>query len=72
MVDEVENSHDKTLEVLDRLEGIKRFILVIPVELAFIYIVVKMAADGQTTEAVAAAGGMFGLMVGYYFGKASA
>ena len=58
-----------TIELIDKMDGFKRFMLVIPIELAFVGIVLIMAWQGKTIEALAAAAGIFGTMVGYYFGK---
>ena len=57
------------ITMLDKLEGFKRYTLVIPLEIAFIGVVFVMAYQGQVTEALAAVTGLLGGMIGYYFGS---
>lgn len=59
---------DTWIELLDRLEGFKRFALVVPVELTFLIVVVIMAYRGDIQAALVAVTGILSGMIGYYFG----
>ena len=58
------------ITTLDKVEGFKRFMLVIPMEVCFIVLGVILAYQGQTEKAIGIIGVPFGIMVGYFFGKA--
>jgi uncharacterized membrane protein len=66
MVDEVEDT--EWMEMIDKLDGFKRYTLVVPIELCFILVVLIMVYRGMYQEALVAVSGTFGIMVGYYFG----
>ena len=70
MVDEVVDGSERNefISLIDKLDGFKRYTLVIPMELCFIFVVLIMVSQGKVTEALAAASGVFGVMVGYNFG----
>mgnify|MGYP001214869782 CR=1 FL=1 len=57
------------IEQIDKLDGFKRYTLVVPMEIAFILACLILAYQGHTLEAIAAISGVFGTMIGYYFGK---
>jgi hypothetical protein len=61
----------KIMEWIDKLDGFKRYTLVLPIELTFLIVVSLMAYQGHVTEALAAVSAVLGSMVGYYFGAAS-
>jgi hypothetical protein len=61
----------KLMEAIDKLDGFKRFTMVILMEIAFVAIVIALVMKGQVAEALAAVTGLLGTMVGYYFGKAA-
>jgi hypothetical protein len=73
MTDEniVTSDPGQVMELIDKLDGFKRFMLVLPIELGFVALVLVLAYRGQVTEAIAAITGIFGTMVGYYFGTQS-
>ena len=52
----------------DKLTEWKRWLLVLPIETAFVAVVILMAYQGKTLEALAACTGVLGPIVGYYFG----
>jgi hypothetical protein len=58
------------ITTLDKVEGFKRFMLVIPMEVCFIVLGVILAYQGQTEKAIGIIGVPFGIMTGYFFGKA--
>ncbi len=60
--------HEEFVELVDRLDGFKRYTLVIPMEFCFIAIVIILAYQGKVAEALAASSGIFGNMIGYYYG----
>ena len=70
MVDEVEDT--EWMEMIDKLDGFKRYTLVVPIELCFILVVLIMVYRGMYQEALVAVSGTFGIMVGYYFGVSQA
>lgn len=61
--------HDRTIELIDKMDGFKRYTLVLPIELCFIMVVLIMVWQGMFQEALVAVSGVFGVMVGYYFGQ---
>lgn len=71
MVEEESNDAGELITVIDKMDGFKRYTLVLPMELIFGALVVVLAYQGHTTEALSAVSGMLGTMIGYYFGTAS-
>jgi uncharacterized membrane protein len=69
MAEEVDT---KWMELIDKLDGFKRYTLVVPIELCFIIVVLIMVYRGMYQEALVAVSGTFGIMVGYYFGVSQA
>ena len=61
---------NKFMEAIDKLDGFKRFALVIPMEACFVALGIILAYQGQTEKAIGIIGVPFGIMVGYFFGKA--
>jgi hypothetical protein len=59
------------MESIDKMDGFKRFMLILPIEFAFILIAIILAYQGHIIEAATMVSGVFGIMVGYYFGKSS-
>ena len=62
----------EAITLIDKMDGFKRYTLVIPIEFGFIALVLILAWKGQVTEALAAITGILGTMVGYYFGQQKA
>jgi uncharacterized membrane protein len=56
------------MELIDKLDGFKRYTLVIPIELCFVLVVLFMVYRGMYQESLVAISGIFGTMIGYYFG----
>jgi hypothetical protein len=71
MVDEVSDTGEM-IGIIDKMDGFKRFMLVLPIEFAFIIMVLVLAWQGSIVEALAATTGLLGTMIGYYFGKSAA
>ena len=62
----------KWMEMIDKLDGFKRYTLVLPIELCFVLVVLFMVYRGMYQESLVAISGIFGTMVGYYFGVSQA
>lgn len=58
----------KLIELVDKLDGFKRFVLVLPIEFAFVVAVLMLIQVGEVEKSLAAITALLGTMIGYYFG----